>query len=384
MNTQASRRVSADDLPSDEEFFLSSEKNTVQPSETAVSPAHRPFASETPGALIRSIREAQNVTAEEVAKRLYLDVQMIKNLESDNYSRLPPPIFVQGYLRAFAKLFNVPEEPLLAAYVKYNPNANTPPALASENTAQMPKVGVGHSSGRWWYYMTGVLLLGLTILIAWRYAIQNHTPRTDNPPPAENPTNSTTSTPSLPITPPNNQTTSIPYTPPSEAGGTKTPPLATTPPPVSMTPLPPVAGQPTTPPPTISSPSTTASPTETSTTSMASTPTNAGTMPTPPVVAPAEDVTALILKFKDVSFARVVDSKKKKHFEGTSKPGQVVNIKEGVPPYEISINKVTTVDVFYKGQPMNLEPFKNQRNATFTVGNAPKGSAQPEEEEEEE
>ncbi len=371
MNTQASRR-NPDDLPSDEEFFLTERA----PQETPVSNPPRPFASETPGAQIKAIREAQKVSVEEVAKRLYLDIQMVKNLEADNYAHLPPPIFVQGYLRAFAKLFNVSEEPLLAAYLKYNPNSNSPPALASENTAQMPKVGVGHhnSAGRWWFYMTWILLLGLTVLIAWRYAMQPHAPHSDTPQ-VEN-----TTAPA--ITPPNISTNSMPYTPPSEGGGTKpstpstalsTPPATgTTPPPVAMTSLPPTTG--TTPPSatgTTPPPATTPSP-------------DAGTTPTPPVVTPSEDTNALILKFKDVSWARVVDSTKKKLYDGTSKPGQTITIKEGVPPYEVSLNKVSTVDLFYKGQLMDLKPFKDQRSPTLSVGNAPKGSAAAQEEEEEE
>lgn len=356
MNTQASRRAD-DDLennpylpPTDANFLM--EKVTP---ETSVS-NHHPFASETSGAQIKAIREAQNISVDEVAKRLYLDVQMIKNLEADNYAHLPPPIFVQGYLRAFAKLFNVSEEPLLAAYLKYNPNSNHPPALASENTAQMPKMGSGyHASGRWWFYVTWILLLGLTALIAWRYTMQPPAPRPDAPP-VEN-----SSTSPAPTTSPNNAATSIPYTPPSESGGTKPAASATTPPPVAMTPLP------TTP------------PTET-----AATPPNAGITPTPPVATPSEDATALILKFKDVSWARVIDSKKKKLYDGTSKPGQTVTIKGGVPPYEVSFNKVTTVDLFYRGQLMDLKPFKNQHTATMTVGSAPKGSAAAEEDEEEE
>lgn len=369
MNTQASRRF-PDDLPSDEEFFLTEKA----PQETPAVNPHRPFASETPGAQIRAIREAQKISIDEVAKRLYLDIQMIKNLEADNYAHLPPPIFVQGYLRAFAKLFNVSEEPLLAAYLKYNPNANSPPALASENTAQMPKVGVGHhnSSGRWWFYVTWILLLGLTALIAWRYAMQPHAPR--ETPPVDNASTAA-------ITPPNNSTHPTPYTPPSEGGGTKpTPPLATTPPPVAMTSLPSVTG-PT--PPTSSPPSagTTTSPTDPT-----ATPPDAGITPTPPVATPSEDANALILKFKDVSWARVIDSKKKKLYDGTSKPGQTVTIKEGVPPYEVSFNKVSTVDLFYKGQLMDLKPFKDQRTAILTVGKAPANAAsqQPEEDEEEE
>ncbi len=378
MNTQASRRLS-DDLPSDEEFFLTEKA----PQEVPVSNPHRPFASETLGAQIKAIREAQKVSIDEVAKRLYLDVQMVKNLEADNYAHLPPPIFVQGYLRAFAKLFSVSEEPLLAAYLKYNPNSNNPPALASENTAQMPKVGIGHDSGRWWYYMTGLLLLGLTALIAWRYAMQTPTPHTDTPSVENTSTNNTVVSPNTPIN-------STPYTPPFEGGGTKppinppitTPPLATTPisppamtpSPVGMTPLMTVAGS--------GSPPTAAGTPPTTTPN--SSPPNAGTTPTPPVAAPSEEASVLVLKFKDVSWGRVVDSKKKKLYDGTSKPGQNITLKEGVPPYEISLNKVTTVDVFYKNQLMDLTPFKDQKTATFTVGNAPKENASAQEEEEEE
>jgi cytoskeleton protein RodZ len=380
MNTQASRRA-ADDLennahlPSDEEFFLTEKASPETPVST-----HRPFASETPGAQIKAIREAQKISVEEVAKRLYLDVQMIKNLEADNYAHLPPPIFVQGYLRAFAKLFNVSDEPLLAAYLKYNPSSNHPPALASENTAQMPKMSGGHpASGRWWFYVTWILLLGLTALIAWRYAMQAPATHTPDAPPIENSS-------TAPITPPNISTNSITYTPPFEGGGTKpstpsttpagtSPTIATTPPPIAMTSLPTVTGSQPIPP--SNSGTMPTSPTETATT-----PSDAGTTPTPPVAATSDDASVLVLKFKDVSWARVLDSKGKKLHDGTSKPGQTVTIKEGVPPYEISLNKVTTVDVFYKGQLMDLKPFKDQRTPTFTVGEPPKGSVAEEEEEE--
>ncbi|MEY3219343.1 MAG: hypothetical protein RIT27_700 [Pseudomonadota bacterium] len=389
MNKQASRRDSDDlenhtYLPQDDEVFFAKEEKPLPDSPVSNS---RPFATESPGTQMKALREARKLSVEEVAKRLYLDAQMIKNLEADNYAHLPPPIFVQGYLRAVAKLFEVPEEPLLSAYLKYNPNAHLPPALASENTVQMPKVGVGHASGRWWFYATWALLLGLTALVAWRYTMQTPPPaRNGDSLPIENTSNS--SSESL-IAPP------APYTPPSEGGGTKstasspapagTPALSTTPAPVAMI-APPTSMSLTSMTgmtgmmPSAPTPSAALSPTTSMNSTGSTTTSPSETTPTPP--APTEDASGLILKFKEVSWARVVDSKEKKLYDGTSKPGQTVIIKEGVPPYEVSFNKVATVEMFYKGQLMDLAPYKNDRTVTLSVGDSPNSATNPDEEEE--
>jgi len=385
MNIQASRRDSDDlenntYLPQDDEIFFSKEGKPLEekPLQEPQTSNPRPFATDSPGAQMKALRETKKMSVDDVAKRLYLDAQMVKNLEDDNYAQLPPPIFVQGYLRAFAKLFEVPEEPLLTAYLKHSPNATQPPALASENTAKMPRVGLGHASGRWWFYVTWALLLGLTALVAWRYTTQ--TPTTahsgDNLP-VENTGNSTAI-----ITPP------APYTPPSEDGGTKsttppaaagTHPLASAPAPIAMISSPTTGMAGTTPPATTTGMAgmTTTPANSTSSTNPSLSPENT---PTPPAAAPSEDANALILKFKGVSWARVVDSKEKKLYDGTSKPGQTVIIKEGVPPYEVSFNKVSTVEMFYKGQLMDLDPYKNDRTATLSVGDSPNGTNAEEEE----
>jgi len=78
-------------------------------------------AVETPpedgvGQHLRKVREALNLGRAEVAAGLYLKEDIITALEEDDRDVLPSPVFVQGYLRKYARLLNIPEEPLLEAY----------------------------------------------------------------------------------------------------------------------------------------------------------------------------------------------------------------------------------------------------------------------------
>lgn len=67
----------------------------------------------SPGARLAAIRLEQGYSAEYVAGKLHLRVRIIELLEADEYTLLPEPVFVKGYLRAYAKLLGVPSDPLL-------------------------------------------------------------------------------------------------------------------------------------------------------------------------------------------------------------------------------------------------------------------------------
>ena len=71
-----------------------------------------------PGLRLRESREAARMSREEVAHHLHLDVQIIKSLEEDNYDKLPSPIYICGYLRSYARLLKLPETEIVAAYTK--------------------------------------------------------------------------------------------------------------------------------------------------------------------------------------------------------------------------------------------------------------------------
>jgi cytoskeleton protein RodZ len=75
-----------------------------------------------PGAELAAIRLKHGFTREYVASKLHLRVILIEHLEEDNYDALPEVVFVQGYIRAYAKILNVKPEPILKMfYQNYAP-----------------------------------------------------------------------------------------------------------------------------------------------------------------------------------------------------------------------------------------------------------------------
>ncbi len=70
----------------------------------------------TVGTRLRAARKQRNLVIEQVARELHLDVAVIEALENDNQAALPAPIFVQGYVRSYARLVGLPEDELVRSY----------------------------------------------------------------------------------------------------------------------------------------------------------------------------------------------------------------------------------------------------------------------------
>ena len=51
-----------------------------------------------------------------MAGKLHLRVRLIELLEVDDYLNMPEPVFIKGYVRAYAKLLGMEPEPLLATF----------------------------------------------------------------------------------------------------------------------------------------------------------------------------------------------------------------------------------------------------------------------------
>jgi len=87
------------------------------------------------GKRLSTARGALNLSREEVSKELHLGLEIITALEEEDYEKLTAPIFVNGYLRNYARLLKIPVEPLLAAYSQIQVDQ---PALVSD-AARSPK-----------------------------------------------------------------------------------------------------------------------------------------------------------------------------------------------------------------------------------------------------
>ncbi len=69
-----------------------------------------------PGRRLKAAREQLDLDLERVAAQLYLSVDILTALEADEYDKLPGAVFIQGYLRSYARMLNLPVEPLLERF----------------------------------------------------------------------------------------------------------------------------------------------------------------------------------------------------------------------------------------------------------------------------
>jgi len=83
------------------------------------------------GRRLADARRAAGLGPEEVAGRLRLDMRTIRLIEQDDYSQLPAPMFVRGYLRNYARLLDLPPGPIVEAFDRFGFD---PPTLRSDIT----------------------------------------------------------------------------------------------------------------------------------------------------------------------------------------------------------------------------------------------------------
>lgn len=74
------------------------------------------LAGVNPGETLRKARENNNWSQADVAVKLNLTAQALGHLESGTFAKLPGNTFARGYIRAYAKLLGIDQEPLVVAF----------------------------------------------------------------------------------------------------------------------------------------------------------------------------------------------------------------------------------------------------------------------------
>jgi cytoskeleton protein RodZ len=62
-----------------------------------------------PGDQLQAARIEQGLTIEDVATRMHLSLAILESIEENNFDDITAPIFVKGYLRAYARLVSLNE-----------------------------------------------------------------------------------------------------------------------------------------------------------------------------------------------------------------------------------------------------------------------------------
>ena len=129
-------------------------------------PEIRERRAEGPGRRLRRAREKRGLSAADAADALHLDRSTVEALDSDAFDRLPPVTFVKGYLRAYARLVQLPEEDVLAAFDAVRQPEVERPLKATVGRAR------GHGPGAGIVLSLALILaLGGGVWAAWRAGV---------------------------------------------------------------------------------------------------------------------------------------------------------------------------------------------------------------------
>lgn len=68
------------------------------------------------GTEFKTAREAQRLSLEEAAAATKIKLDYLRALEEEAYDRLPPPAYLRGFIKIYARYLQLPQEPLLRQY----------------------------------------------------------------------------------------------------------------------------------------------------------------------------------------------------------------------------------------------------------------------------
>lgn len=114
---------------------------------------------DTPGQILRSQREKLELSAQEIARRIHLDVKIIESMENDSHEGMPTATYVRGYLRSYAKIVGADADKIIKLY-----NSDSPPPLPEILPEVKPPAQVS-SSDKPVKAFTYLITLGLVLLL---------------------------------------------------------------------------------------------------------------------------------------------------------------------------------------------------------------------------
>ena len=115
-----------------------------------------------PGERLQAARIQKSLSIEDVAGRMHLSTAILKAIEENRFDEITAPIFVKGYLRAYARIVSLDEDEIIRQYVD-SYSEEDPPITTTSNMA--PELSVADVRIKWTTYLVIVILAAL--LAAW-------------------------------------------------------------------------------------------------------------------------------------------------------------------------------------------------------------------------
>ncbi|MFT0517599.1 RodZ domain-containing protein [Pseudomonas faucium] len=332
--------------------------------------AHPEVAAATgqnPGELLRQAREKREWSQAEVARKLNLTISSLNHVETGAFDKLPGHTFARGYIRAYAKLMDLDQAPLVEAFDQYTGTHAKGSEVHSLGRIEEPVrlshnilrgvsllllVAVVGGSFIWWQDQGSLRGKDLAKIALEHVEVESADGTTQIHPldePEDQAVSASQQAESAPL--PLEQAPAEPAgQPASEAA-----PAATAPAPAQQTAATPAPAVPATP----ATPATPAAPVA----PVASVPAVAAAEP---AAVPAGSAKVAI-QFVADCWTQVTDGNGKVLFSAIKRKGDNLEL-TGKPPFAVRLGFARGAQVSYNGQPVDVAPFTSGETARLKLG----------------
>jgi cytoskeleton protein RodZ len=140
---------------------------------------------QTLGPRLKAERERRGLSSQKVADELHLDGWVVDALESEDYERVGPSVYVKGHLKRYAALLELPPADIIASY-ESRAQAPRPPAAQPASVRLRAEAPVA-SSLSWVQIAGSIAAVLLTVGLVWWKPWQHRGAGTTMGPSAANP-----------------------------------------------------------------------------------------------------------------------------------------------------------------------------------------------------
>jgi transcriptional regulator with XRE-family HTH domain len=100
---------------------LGTDQKEIQVTEGEILQQVAPQAPQSLGTLLKAERERLGLSLEQVTEKTRMRAQVIEAIENEAWGSLPPPVYVRGFLRSYAKMLRLSQEQVIDLYAKCAP-----------------------------------------------------------------------------------------------------------------------------------------------------------------------------------------------------------------------------------------------------------------------
>lgn len=125
---------------------------------------------ESPGKILKKEREIRNISLEKICSFTKIKEHHLEAIEKDRYELLPPPLYVKGYLKVYARYLSLDEKDILLLYENYLKSLLPPEPPMLPQEAPPPKKSV-----RPWLISSSIFAILLSTLLFITYLTHDST-----------------------------------------------------------------------------------------------------------------------------------------------------------------------------------------------------------------